>query len=238
MPNQRIALICAMPMELKPLIKRLRLRQVDLGGVTAHEGNAGGRDVVAIYTGMGTKLAAEATERLLDATSVDRVLVVGITGAVEDDTPIGTMVWPEAVVDSASGAEFRPDPWGAGGEARGKMWTGDVLITDVEYIAALRANGVVSLDMETAAIAEVCERRGVPWGVFRAISDRATDGSITEEVFKLSNQDGTPNAAAAAKYFARHPEKVPVMAKLARGAKRATENAASAAIRACATAPD
>ena len=113
------------------------------------------------------------------------------------------------------------------------MWTTDVLLTDAEHIAGLRAQGVVSLDMETAAIAELCETRGIPWSVFRVISDRATDGSIDEEVFHLSNQDGTPNARAVARYFAKHPGRIPRMARLAKGAKLATETAADAAIRAC-----
>jgi adenosylhomocysteine nucleosidase len=227
-----IAFICAMPMELSPLVKTLELQKAEIDGVEVHRGTLDGREVVAIVTGMGTKLATEAMERLLDATPVDRVVVVGITGAVENETPIGTLVLPEAVVNSATGAEYRPHPMG-GGEPRGKMWTGDVLLTNPDVIADLRAKGVVSLDMETAAIAESCERRGIPWSVFRVISDRATDGSVDEEVFRLSNQDGTANAKAAAAYFAKHPQRIPQMARLARGAKLATQTAADAAIRAC-----
>ncbi len=87
--------------------------------------------------------------------------------------------------------------------------------------------------METAAIAEICERRGIPWSVFRAISDRPSD-NIDEEVFRLSNQDGTPNAKAVAAYFAKHPGRIPKMAKVAKGAKLATKTAADAAIRAAA----
>jgi hypothetical protein len=110
------------------------------------------------------------------------------------------------------------------------MWTTDQLIVDLDAIAGLRADGVVSLDMETAALAAVCERRRIPWSVFRAISDRATDGSVNEEVFRLSNQDGTPNARAVASYVLRHPGRIPAMARMARHAKLATERAADAAI--------
>jgi len=227
-----IAFICAMPMELSPLVKKLSLRKTEIAGVTVHTGTLGGRDVVAIVTGMGTKLATEATERLLDAMPVDRVVVVGITGAVENETPIGTLILPEVVVNSATGTEYRPAPLGDGTPS-GKMWTGDVLLTDADVLAGLRAKGVVSLDMETAAIAESCEKRGIPWSVFRVISDRASDGSVDEEVFRLSNQDGTPNAKAVAAYFAKHPGRIPQMARLAKGAKLATKTAADAAIRAC-----
>jgi adenosylhomocysteine nucleosidase len=227
-----IAFICAMPMELSPLVKKLSLTKTEVDGIEVHRGTLDGREVVAIVTGMGTKLATEAMERLLDATPVDRVVVVGITGAVENETPIGTLVLPEAVVNSATGTEYRPHPMGDG-EPHGKMWTGDVLLTDPDVIADLRAKGVVSLDMETAAIAESCERRGIPWSVFRVISDRATDGSVDEEVFRLSNQDGTTNPKAVAAYFAKHPQRIPQMARLARGAKLATQTAADAAIQAC-----
>jgi nucleoside phosphorylase len=227
-----LAFICAMPMELSPLVKKLALEKTEVGGVTAHTGTLGHQPVVAIVTGMGTKLAKEGTERLLDAVPVERVVVVGITGAVENETPIGTLILPEVVVNSATGAEYRPEPLGDETPS-GKMWTGDDLLTDPDALADLRGRGVVSLDMETAAIAESCEQRGIPWSVFRVISDRATDGSIDEEVFRLSNQDGTPNRRAIIRYFAKHPGRIPQMARLAKGATQATKTAADAAIRAC-----
>jgi nucleoside phosphorylase len=232
----RLAFISAMPMELKPLVKKLGLKKETVGGVDMHTGALDGRAVVAICTGMGTDLATKSTEALLDAVDVDRVIVHGITGALENDTPIGALIVPEVVVHSETGAEHRPDQLG-GVSPKGTMWTTNVLITGRDQLAALRGRGVVSLDMETAAIAESCERRDIPWSVFRVISDRASDGSVDEEVFKMSNQDGSPNPAAVAKYFLRHPNHVPRMAKLAKGAKLATEAAADAAITAASTIP-
>jgi adenosylhomocysteine nucleosidase len=227
-----LAFICAMPMELRPLAKKLGLRKNEIGGFAVRTGQIGNRDVVAIVTGMGTQLAREGTERLLDSVDVNEVVVVGITGAVDPETPIGTLVLPEVVVNGATGDEYRPAPR-AQGTPKGKMWTTDGLTTDPADIIALRAQGVVSLDMETAAIAERCEARGVPWSVFRVISDRATDGSINEEVFHLSDQDGTPNKAAVVHYFLRHPTHVVRMADLAKGARLASETAADAAISSC-----
>jgi adenosylhomocysteine nucleosidase len=218
-------------MELKPLVKRLSLQKASVGDVELHTGTLGDRKVVAAVTGMGTTLATAATERLLNAVEVERVIVFGITGAVENVTPIGTLILPEVVVNSATGSEHRPAPLG-GGTPHGKMWTTDEINTDLDVIAGLRANGVVSLDMETAAIAESCERRAIPWSVFRVISDRATDGTIDDEVFRLSNQDGTPNPRAIIRYFLLHPQRIPRMARVAKGAMKATELAADAAIEA------
>ena len=249
------AFICAMPMELEPLTRKLGLEETTLaelvtrtadagagaraaggaGNMAVYTGSLGAIPVVGIVTGMGTAFATAGTAALLDAVAVERVLVVGITGAVENDTPIGTLVLPEVVMNGDTGAEFRPTPLG-GGTPNGIMWTSDNFNTDLDFIAGLRARGVVSLDMETAAIAALCEERGIPWSVFRVISDRATDGSVDEEVFHLSNMDGSPNNEAIERFFAEHPERVEAMAKLAEGALLATEAAADAAIEACATA--
>ena len=230
-----IAFVCAMPMELRPLVRKLSLHKSQIGDLRVRAGTLGGHQLVAIVTGMGTRLAKTETGRLLDAVGVQRVVVVGITGAVDNTTPIGTLVLPEVVVDSVSGVEYRPAPFG-GGSPHGKMWTTDLLLTDTDEAAGLRARGVVSLDMETAAVAEVCEGRGIPWSVFRAISDRATDGSIDEEIFHLSHRDGTPNGPAVARYLLRHPARISHMVRLGRAANRAAETAAAAAaaaVRAC-----
>jgi adenosylhomocysteine nucleosidase len=230
-----LAFVCAMPMEVVPLVEKLSLTETQIGDVHAYVGRLDGHDVVAIVTGMGTTLAREGLQRLLDAVSVERVLVVGITGALENETPIGTLVWPELVVNGGNASEHRPDPLAVGDRTpRGIMWTTDVLITGADELAALRARGVVSLDMETAALAEVCEERAVPWSVFRVISDRACDGTVDHEVFGLSNQDGTPNVEAITEYLSTHPERVEVLAKMGEDARLASDAAADAAIAAVA----
>jgi len=232
----RIAFVFAMPIECAPLVHILSLTETQVGGVTLWEGTVDGRDVIAIVTGMGTDLAAAGTRRLLDAVAVRWVLVVGITGALENETPIGTLVLPEVVVNSETGREFRPAPL-VDATPAGKMWTTNGLTTHSSDLAALRAQGVISLDMETAAIAELCEARDIPWSVFRVISDRASDGTVDEEVFRLSNQDGTPNPDAIERYIAEHPERVPLLAKMADDANLATHTAVHAAIGACARIP-
>lgn len=227
-----LAFVIAMPMEAKPLIKRLGLRETDFAGPKTYEGWLRSRRVVAVITGMGTELATEGTNRLLDKVNAEWVVNPGITGAIDDETPIGTLVVPEVVVNSATGAEYRPHQLGVNAPM-GKMWTTDEL-TGPAALPALRAKGVVSLDMETAAIGAVCQERGVPWSTFRVISDRASDGSVDAEVYAMSNQDGTPNIPRVIKYFVRHPGALPAMARLAKGANLATVKAVDVALAACA----
>jgi adenosylhomocysteine nucleosidase len=223
--SSRIAFVCAMPMELRPLRRRLRLRKTGLG----YAGRLGDRGVIAMVTGIGTARARTATARLLDAVDVDWVIVVGITGAIDNEIPIGSLVLPERVVNGADGSQYRPKLLRLG-NAHGKMWTTDELLLDPAIHADLRARGVVSLDMETVAVAEVCDERGVPWSVVRAISDRASDGSVDAEIVGLSRPDGRPNVSAVARYLAKHPGAVPRLVRLARASKLATERAADAAI--------
>lgn len=225
-----IAFICAMPMELRPLRRQLRLRKSELG----YAGGIGDRPVTAVITGIGTALAHAATVRLLDAVDVERVIVVGIAGAVENQTPIGTVVLPELVVSGADGSEHRPTPLqvGLGNLAHGKLWTTDEALFDPAMHADLRAHGVVALDMETAAIAKVCDDRDVPWSVVRAISDRAGDGTVDTETVGLTHPDGRPNFSAVARYLVKHPDALPRLVRLGQGAKLAAARAAETAINA------
>lgn len=225
-----LAFVCAMPMELRPLTKRLGLTKDVIGGMAVRAGTLDGRPVVGVATGMGTRLATEHTDRLLAAVRPTRVVVFGITGAVDDEIAIGAVVLPTQVIDHTTGRTHDHHPPG-GEPTSGAMWTTDV-ITPAAELPGLIERGVICLDMETAAIAHSCEREGVPWSVHRAISDRATDGSVDDELFHLSHQDGTPDLRAVARYVLRHPGRVPRMATMAKGARLATERAADAAIQA------
>jgi adenosylhomocysteine nucleosidase len=233
MGGQRIAFVCAMPMELEPLTRELELEERDVDGLTVHTGRIGDHDVVAIVTGMGTALATKGVERLLDAFDVGHLFVVGIAGAGTCDHAIGTLVMPEVVVHGPSGREHRPTRLGDHDHS-GMMHTSDELIADMEALAELEARGIVALDMETAAIAHVCEARGVRWSVFRAISDRSSDGLVDAEVFTMSNLDGTPNVEAITAYFEKHPEAAERLTQMTADSVLAAENAAAAAIAAVA----
>ena len=61
--------------------------------------------------------------------------------------------------------------------------------------------------------------------MFRAISDRASDGTVDVEVFAMSNQDGTPNDEAIAAFLEKYPERIPQLAQMAEDSTLATERA-------------
>ena len=159
---------------------------------------------------------------------IDHVVVVGIAGGVPPTTKLGDVLVPEVVVDAVTGTEYRPAP-SAHTVLNGRVRTAD----DVNVVAAdLLADGVAACDMETAAVAAVCEDQGCPWTAFRAISD-LVGGPVNDTLLELANPDGTGNMWAAAKYLLPRPWKIPGLVRLARDTNVATKAAATAAIQAC-----
>ena len=70
----------------------------------------------------------------------------------------------------------------------GRIVSDDQFISAEEDIARISDDGVTAVDMETAAVAAVCERRGTPWSVFRVISDMA--GDTDDSVLAMANPEG------------------------------------------------
>jgi adenosylhomocysteine nucleosidase len=220
----RVGLLAPMPSEFAPLVKALSLRRGEAG----YTGASGPIELVAGKTGIGTRLAAEATERMLDAFPVDHLMVVGIAGGM-GASKVGDLVYPEVVVDKASGTEYRPSPLGDV-ESRGRLVTHDDFDMPPAERDALVADGFIAVDMETAAVAGVCERRGVRWSAVRSISDLV--GVTPGDVIGLANPDGTPNVGASVRYLLTKPWRIPRLVRLGLDARNAADGAAAAAARA------
>lgn len=221
--------------ELRPLVRPLSLRRSEPGGAL-WTGALGGIDIVATTTGIGTAAAADAAERVLELGGVGCVVVVGVAGGIGSSVAIGDLVVPERVLDLESGALHRPARLGSE-TPRGTLVTSGRFVTDLQVIGELARAGAIAIDMETSAVAAVCERRGCPWSVFRAISDRADDGSSDPAILGLAGPDGSGDLAAVAAFLLRQPWRVVQLARLARGLRLATSCAARAAVRALATPP-
>jgi nucleoside phosphorylase len=231
--SRRVAVLAAMVPELRPMLRALSLQPMPLGGTRAYSGRWQGHEIVAAVTSMGTHAATEVTDRLLDKSAVDHVLVVGICGGIDRRLTIGDLILPEVVIDEASGTAYRPTPLGVA-KPTGVLMTTDVLHNDPAEMAAFVERGIVAVDMETAAIGAVAEARGIPWSVFRAISDWAGDPEVDTELMGMSRPDGTPDPRAILRFLLRHPLRIPKLAKLGAGMRAAVERSTSAALAALA----
>ena len=185
---------------------------------------------MAFRTGIGRERAWAATRRVVSSGGFDEVIVAGIAGGLAPVSAVGDLVVPAEVVDGSSGARYRSEA--SRPPRRGAIRTGeegDYGFDDAD-VARLVRQGFTALDMETSAVAEVCEDHGVPWVGFRAVSDMAGSSSLGPVVMTLVDGDGRPGPRAAARFVLTHPQRVPDLARLGRDAGRAAHLAARAAI--------
>lgn len=229
MSGSTIGFLAPMPQELAPLRKRLALEADGNGHHATHRGAHGDRDVVALLTGMGMDRAETRARHLLEHHDVEHVIVIGIAGGIGAHLAIGDVVVPEVVIDRRDGREVVPTPPGPITPA-GRLLSGDEFVKDPVQLARFRDDGAYAIDMETAAIGRVCEDEGVPWSVFRGISDDAFDPAVNDQILALNRADGRPDLAAVAGFVARDPRRIRLLARLGRDLTKATNAAVEAAL--------
>ena len=227
--TQRIAILAPMPSELRPLVLPLGLARPRERETEFFWGATGRAEVVAALTGIGMRAGAQAAARILDATSPDHLIIVGIAGGIGGSVAVGDLIVPELVLNRDTGETYRPTSLGDP-HPRGTLASSDALLEAPNEIERLKDQGVIAVDMETAAIAAVCNLRGCPWSVFRAISDRADDGTTDAAILGLADSKGNPKLAAVARFVLTRPHRIPQLVRLGRGARAATRTAAGAAL--------
>jgi adenosylhomocysteine nucleosidase len=218
-----------MPMELTPLRRRMEDVQPfpALGG-RAVSGRLGGVDVVATAVGVGTRRAEETTERVLRSVSVPLVVVVGVAGASAPHLKIADVVVPESVIHGPAGTTHTSTTSIARLDRKGTIRTHDELLVDADAVAALHRQGISAMDMETGAIASVCERHGIEWTAFRAMSDNL-ERPVDPASMTMLNPDGTPNVGASIRFMLRRPHRIPILIRSGRDTAKACNAAAAAA---------
>jgi nucleoside phosphorylase len=193
--------------------------------------------VTAIHVGMGPTSTRQATSRLFDETlaghvPVDHVMIAGICGGLDHDLEVGTLVNPEIIIEHASGALYRHTPPG-GAPRAGSLITTEEATLDDELSRRFFEQGCLGVDMESSALAEVCEGRGCPWSVYRCIGDRYFDGLLDQRIIASTNPDGSGDMAAIRRLIEAEPEVAANLERLRHDTARAARLAAEAAVRGC-----
>jgi adenosylhomocysteine nucleosidase len=229
-----ILVVAAMPIELKQFTKALSLPRSIVGGVSAYRGSVPGTDVtvLAAVIGIGPARATESMERLLASEDIAHVVMIGIAGGLDPSLQIGDLIVPEVVVDGSSGREVHPAPIQAVA-AKGRLVTTDAILSDPTALDQRLRDGVVALDMETAAVGAVCEDHRIPWSAFRTISDRVQDGIVDGSTLAMTKPDGSADVLAAMKVIAKRPAIVPKLAKLARDTNQAVRVVTATGVQEC-----
>ncbi len=237
-PAERSVVILApMPLEMNAIVTAFRLSPASDTRGAPWTGRVGNSDVTAIHIGMGPASTRSATSRLFDETvpgwvPVEHVMIAGICGGLDPNLEVGTVINPELVVDQTSGASYGHTPPGNAPQA-GKLITTPGVNLDAELSERFLNDGYLGVDMESSAVAEVCEARRCPWSVYRCIGDRHCDGLLDERIVALTNPDGSGNWADVKRLIATEPELGTKLERLSQDTALAARLAAEAAVRGC-----
>ena len=226
-----------MPLEMEAVTRAFGLRPSGDEPRAPWSGRVGRSEVTAIHTGMGpsvTRLAATALFESAgpEGSPPDHVMSVGICGGLHRDLEVGTLLNPLVVVEHATGATYSHHPPGLAPQ-EGKLATMEAVSLDQELSRRLLADGFLGVDMESSAVAEVCEANGCAWSVYRCIGDRYFDGLLDQRVVAMARPDGSADVEAVQQLLAEEPALLPNLRRLARDSAVAAGVAADAAVRGC-----
>jgi nucleoside phosphorylase len=217
-----IAILSAMSSELKPVRRALGLTGEPRDDASCALGWYKGVRIIAAVTKMGLGAAQKATEQLFAkfGAEIDHLFVVGIAGAYDPGLKVGEVIVPEWVVDERDGVARYPVNL-SDRESSGVIYSTDQLCYDKAFVAMLRSKQVSLVDMESGAIAAVCERNNCPFTIVRAVSDRVDKHAEHFDVFYLANEDGSPRYMAAIRYVLGKPWRIAYLISMGLGAKKA-----------------
>jgi adenosylhomocysteine nucleosidase len=206
MTAPRIAVVSAMREELHALHDDLAGARIErVAGRDFHLGALHGRPALLVLAGIGKVAAATTTALLLDRFEVEAVLFTGVAGGLGEGVAVGDVVigdtllqhdmdaspiFPRWEVPLTGRARFAADaPWSdvlaraaaASGHSvhRGLIVSGDRFVCTSAESTALRAllPDALAVEMEGAAVAQVCHDFARPFAVMRTVSDRADDAA-------------------------------------------------------------
>jgi adenosylhomocysteine nucleosidase len=173
----RVAIIAAMPGELKPLVNGWHREHRNAVDLWRHE--SGNGEWVAACAGAGVAAATRAFCEIEKDGPVNRVISTGWAGALRDDLLPGRAYRVSGVVDARTGEHFPIAEWREEGSDGSKSWpaAGPWLVTspkvadaaEKQRLAVAYDAGLV--DMEAAAVARLAEMRGIPFYCVKGISD-------------------------------------------------------------------
>lgn len=199
-------------------------------GIRFSEGDWEGRRVIVCRCGVGKVNAAVCTQILIDTFGAEAIVFTGVAGALNPELEIGDIVisvdclqhdmdasplgYAPGEIPFAAESTFAADreliasALKAGealfpGKVRlGRVLSGDQFLADREKVAALRErHGGDCVEMEGAAVAQVCRLNVIPFVILRSMSDKA-DGSAHMN-FKEFTQLASERSAAIVEQMLR-----------------------------------
>ena len=158
----------------------------------------------------------------LAAQGIAGLVSFGLAGGLDPALAAGTILVPSVVLLEA-------DRWDAdsalmdrlGGPTLGALYGGGEIVATARAKAALHARtGAVAVDLESAAVATVARRHGLPFAALRAVCDTASRDLPHAALVALDSAGRIGTLRVGAAVLAR-PWQLPALIELAGDAARA-----------------
>ena len=198
-----IGIIGAMRVEIEALKNSLEgAETITISGIDYYRGMLDGQKVVAAVSGVGKVFAAVCAQTMILRFGVEAIINTGVAGGIAKDISLGDFVIasklcqhdmdtsgvgdPKGLVSGINKVYFETEPRyreaalkaaeKLGFRAQiGTIASGDQFVCDAERKHWIRDFfGAAAVEMEGAAIAQVCFINEIPFVVIRAISDDAS----------------------------------------------------------------
>lgn len=208
-----IGIIGAMDAEIEEYLKHLRdAKQTTWQEFIFYQGVLFDQNVVIVKGGVGKVLTAMITQKMIDLFCPDKIIFTGVAGAINKNYKIGDVVISKDCVQhdlNAAGLGFERGEvpytdykiFKADSKLfkialetkldnkiyQGRVLTGDQFFTHKEladYQSIIDELQGDAVEMEGAALAQVCVVNKIPWLIVRTISDNA-DQDATDNFNKF-----------------------------------------------------
>ena len=210
----RIAIIAALPGELKPLVRGWTREKSNIW-----TGSIAGHDAIAIAGGIGSSSATRAAEVALSQGRPDALVSYGWAGALTCALkPPGAHSITE-IIDNGTGRRFPTrSPHGT------RLVTFDRVARPYEKRHLAETHQSVLVDMEAAAVAGFAAENNIPFYCFKGISDAWDD--ILPDFSRFISADGRLRMPSFLAHAAFHPAYWGSLARIGRNSTAAAANLA------------
>lgn len=199
-----IAITFALRAESAELVAELRKERID------------GRQITIWHTGVGQNQCKRRVSQLLETERPDFLISSGFAGGVREDLRVADLILAENFSDRQLLAKAQQILTHYKAQAV-KIFTSATIINciaDRNEIA--RANDAAAVDMETAVIASLCARYGVPMLSLRVITDSVSEPLPAPPPVLFNVEQQRTDLSKLMTHLLRHPSVIWPLLRFAR----------------------
>ncbi len=221
----RIALIAALPSELRPLVRHWRHHnKIALGRI-------GGLDAVALASGMGETAVTRACQAVLAEGNFDTLVSLGYAGSLSCGLRAPDAVVVREVIDARTGETFTATPTSItppNGLKPQRLVTLDHVANPEEKRRLAETHQATLVDMEAATVARFARTHNLGFLCFKAITDGPNDE--LPDFNRFTTPEGRLRTAAFASWALFHPRYWRVLGELEKNSQAAARELAKSIV--------